>query len=254
MISGPHEPGLPAALDASPPGGKAPHFPLRIAIIHGNRMSGELLRAHCAQAWGCEVVAGETSAPDCVSPVRNTQPDVVLLGHGLPLVNCIELLPSLQEAAPAAKFVVLTAQLSEYLVYRLSTLHPHAVIEESSEGLDAVSFAITRLRDGGRWYSPRFLHLAARLRSRVGTFPMLLSMRQEQVLACIAHTMSDHEISASLSMSAATAKRHRADIADKLNLRGTQQQLIRYGIDKGFASIPPPVHRKRAENETTPVP
>lgn len=204
-------------------------------------MSGELLRGYCAGAWGCEVTTLESVGRDAVFSVERNQPDIMIVGHQPPTVNCLELLPHLRRAAKAAKIIVTVPQLNAYLVHRLASLHLHAIVEEISEGIAAIQTSIERVRDGERSLSPRFVQLAARLRSNPAAFPKVLSARQEAVLACAAQAMSDEEIGRTLGMSVATAKRHRADIARKLNLRATPRQLIRYGLENGFASAPPPV-------------
>lgn len=242
MTLGPYAGGLPAAFGnaALPSGVASARFAVRVAVIHGNRMSGELLRSYCAGAWGCEVTTLESVGRDAVFSVERNQPDIMIVGHQPPTVNCLELLPQLRRAARAAKIIVTVPQLNAYLVHRLASLHLHAIVEEISEGIATIQTSIERVRDGERSLSPRFVQLAARLRSNPDAFPKILTGRQEAVLVCVAHAMSDAEIARTLGMSTSTAKRHRADIAHKLNLRGTPQQLIRYGIENGLNTVPPP--------------
>lgn len=240
MLSGPTEYDLPAATrNAGAAAGTASQrFAARVAIVHGNRLVGDLLAAHCAERWGCEVVAVALSEADGLAAIERHEPDLALVGHFPPALDALALLPRLQRASRATKLVVLVARLSNYFVHHLGRTGCRAVIEESTEGLAMLATAISQVRDCGRFLSPQFLHAAARLRADPGAFPKLLSARQEEVLRCIAHAMSDREISSTLGMSARTAQRHRADIARKLNIHGTPQ-LIRYGAEKGFGSPPP---------------
>lgn len=242
MTLGPYAGGLSAAFgNAALPGSVASaRFAIRVAIIHGNRMSAELLQAHCAGAWGCDVTTLESVGRDGVLSVERTRPDIMIVGHQLPAVNCLALLPQLKQAAKSAKLIVTVSQLNDYLVHRLASQHLHAIVEEVSEGIAAIHASIERVRDGGRSLSPRFVHLGARLRSDPTAFPKIISARQEEVLVCVAHAMSDEEIGRTLGMSTGTAKRHRANIARTLNLRSAPQQLIRFAVDNGFSSVPPP--------------
>lgn len=242
MTLGPHAGGMPESLGAAPPNERSSSAcsGTRIAVIHGSRMSGELLGAYCATAWGCQLTTLESTARDGLASVARHQPDIVVVGHHPPALNSLELLPQLSRVTRSAKVIVTVPQLNDYLVHRLAELHLHAVVEELTEGVAAVRAAIERLRAGGRWLSPRFVQLAARLRSDPAAFPKMLSGRQEEVLVRVAHAMSDGEIGRLLGMSTGTAKRHRADIARKLNLRSTPQQLVRFGLENGFSSVPPP--------------
>lgn len=228
----------------------APRFPVRLAVFHGNRLAGELLRAHCAQVWGCEVVAFAFAHDDCIAKVKQVSSDVVIVGHYPPLLNGVELLGELREFVPTAKILFTAPQLSEFLVHGIAAQHPHAVCEESSDGMDGVLLGLMRIREGARWLSPRFLHLHARLRSPSGTFAMRLTEREQSILRCVAHAMSDAEIGQWFGLAQRTVKRHRMTIAAKLNLRSSPQQLIRFGVEKGFTAVPPPGPAIRAIDKT----
>lgn len=215
-------------------------LPVRVAIFHGNRMVGDLLRAHCSQRWGCEIVAFGGVQDECVATVRHASPDIILIGHYPPLLNGVELLGELRSFVPGAKVLFAVAQLSEFLVQRVAAQHPHAVCEEGSDEIDGILQGLMRLREGGRWLSPRFVHLHARLRSPSGTFAMRLTDREVAILRCVAHAMSDEAIANWFGLARRTVKRHRMSIAAKLNLRSSPQQLIRFGVERGFTAEPPP--------------
>lgn len=222
-----------------------PRFALRVAVIHGNRLCGELLRELAARAWGCEVVAASCAAGDGIRSVANTQPDVLILGHAMPGLNAVGCLPELRRACPAAKILVLASELTEYLVHRLSQLRPHAVIEECSDGLESLSAAIVKLRGGGSWFSAHHLRTGAALRSVAGTFAMQLSDRELDILAGLAHAMDDGELAGVLGLTPKTVRKHRTNIARKLNLRSAPHCLMRYALAKGFDSLGTPVAQKR---------
>lgn len=208
-------------------------FPLRIAVIHGNRMTADLLRAHGEMAWGCEVVATECTGLEGLAAVERSKPDIIVIGHAPPMVDAYSLVPRLKKTVEPARIIVMAQRVSEYLVHRLAALTFHGVVEESSEGINQVRAAIERLREGHRLVSPRFAFISARLRSNPNSFPKLLTDRQQEVLICIAHAMDNDEIGRCLGMSTGTAQRHRTDILRKLGLRSTPR-LIRYCIDSGF--------------------
>jgi len=220
-------------------------FVLRIAIIHGNRMTADLLRAHGEMAWGCEVVATECTGHEGLTAIERNKPDIVVIGHAPPMVDVCSLVPRLRKTAEPAKIIVMVQRVTEYLVHRLAAQECQGVVEESSEGIDQVRTAIERLREGNRLVSRRFAFISARLRSNPDAFPKLLTGRQEEVLICIAHAMEDEEIGRCLGMSTGTAQRHRADIMRKLNVHGTPR-LIRYCIDAGFVDccVPSPGQRR----------
>lgn len=239
MIHGPPAFGCPTAFARTSSSlAQAGGFALRIGVLHGNQLCGELIRTHCIEAWGCDVVVLEHSVPEGLQSIECERPDIVVVGHHPPTVDCLEVLPALKRYA-GMKIVVSAHRITEFLVHRLTSLSFHAVMEESSSGLTELHTAIAKVREGLRQLSPRYLNLAARLRSNPEAFPKLLSARQEQVLICIAHELEDEEIAKCLGMSVATAQRHRNDIMRKLGLHKTTR-LIRYCAQAGFdeASLP----------------
>lgn len=206
-----------------------------IAIIHGNRLIADLLHFQCMQwpEWSpflvraCEI--------QNIASICRVLPAIILLGHSLPAVDSVALIPKIRSASPGSKIIVLAPQLNEHLVHQLWEHHPQAVLEET-EGVEVVAHAIARVQQNGVHFSSRYLELAERLRSVRGTFPMMLTNRERQMMICIAHAMSDEESGLFLSISKTTAKRHRMNIARKLNLRSSPWQLIRFGIEKGFST------------------
>lgn len=240
MSLGPHDAGRPATAGL----GRLPaRFALRLGIIHGNRMTADLLRAHAETAWGCEVVAVEYTGDEGLAAVGRAKPDLIVVGHAPPMVDVCTLVARLRQAAGSAKIIVTAPRLSEYLVHRLTAQEFHGVVE-SSEGIDAVQAAIEQVRAGGRLVSPQFSSIAASLRANPNAFPKLLTGRQEEVLICIAHAMEDNEIGRTLGMSTRTAQRHRADIMRKLDIHKTPRQ-IRYCIETGFNDTCVPSGRSR---------
>lgn len=211
---------------------------VRIALFHGNRLVGELLRRHCTETLDCEVemFANVPSA----AAAKLASPNIIVIRHEPPRHDGVHLLAQLRAMAPAARILFIASQLTEFLVQRLADHPPHAVCEECSDGIEGLRESLLRLREGTRWISPRYAELQARLRSPAGAYAMCLTKREQAVLRCVAHAMNDEQIGRYLGIATRTAKRHRMSIAAKLSLRSSPQELIRFGVEKGFAAEPPP--------------
>jgi DNA-binding NarL/FixJ family response regulator len=225
------------SLDAVVPSVSASALPLRVGIVHGNRLSGELLRQMIGE-WNYETVMLEHSVPEGVEQFARTRPDVIVIGHHPPLVDCLGFLSAAKRLGDA-KVIICANRLTEYLVHKLVGLSFHAILEEPSSCVAELHDALVRVRSGSRHLCARFRQLAAELRENPDAFPKLLSPRQEQVLVCIAHELEDAEIGPRLGVSSATAQRHRTDIMRKLGHRRTPR-VIRYAIQSGFndAALP----------------
>lgn len=209
----------------------------RLAIIESNQLKAELLHSYCATQWGFEVVALERTGGDGAAAVQRTQPDLVLASIPPQATDCglAEFIACLRRAAPSAKLILLTAQCDEYLLHTIGAAEYHGLLYEADEGLESLAGAIARVRRGIRTVSTRIAQCQAALRASSAAFPKLLSRREQEVLVCIAHSLSDEEIARQLGTMAGTALSHRKKIMGKLGIHSAPK-LIRNCLEKGFGN------------------
>lgn len=210
-----------------------------MAIINHDRIKAELLHFYCASHWGFDVVATEFTGRDGLAAVERTKPDVLLLSLALPDVDAVRVIHDIRTVTPATRIIGQAVQCSDYLLHRLHGAEYHGLILDAEETLVSLGLAIDRVRQGNRAVSPRIVQVQAALRNAPASFPKLLSRREEQVLVCIAHALTDDEIGLQLGFSSTTALSHRKKIMRKLGFHSTPK-LIRYCADRGFNSVPPP--------------
>lgn len=163
----------------------------------------------------------------------------------LPGMDAVEIIRQVRTVAPAAKIIGQTVRCSDNLLHQLSGIKYHGLIHDTEESLFSLGQAIERVRQGTRAVSPRILQSQVAMRNEPASFPKLLSRREEQVLVCITHALSDEEIGLQLSFAPATALSHRKKIMRKLGIHSTPK-LIRFCADHGFNSVPPPSRNPKA--------
>lgn len=212
---------------------------MRLLIIEANRTKAELLQYYCVSHWEFDVVACCHSGTEAVEMVSRLNPDLVFTGLQPTDMDLRSYLKGLRAAAPAAKLMLFTALCNEYIVHLLKGADWQGFIYEPDETLASLTQLIEKVRQGQRAVSASIARCQAQLRSVPTAFPKLLSSRHEEVLVCIAHSMTDEEIAQQLGFSTATALSHRQKIMKKLNIHSTPK-LIRYCTEKGFNTVPPP--------------
>lgn len=216
-----------------------------MAIVERSKTKAELLQFFCAMKWGFEVVAVEHTALDAIAAVRQTEPNVILAGLENLETNAVDLVSELRLTAPSAKIIGIISHCSEYLIHAIATSDCHGLICDTDESLLELGQAIERVRSGLRSVSARIVQCQTALRTNPDGFPKLLSDREQQVLICIAHSLSDDEIASQLKISTDTALSHRKKIMRKLNIHSTPK-LIAYCLDKGFSAAGlPALHKAR---------
>ena len=222
-----------------------PHHPVgkisavRLVLIEENRAKADLLRFCCLHKWGFDVVACSHTGSEGIAATSRVAPDLIFAGIKSADMAIPPYIAALRAAAPAAKLILFSPYCNEYLVHIMKGLDYHGLVYEPDELLSSLALLIEKVRQGQRVVSPAISRLQAQLRAMPNAFPKLLSARHEEVLVCIAHSMTDDEIGRQLGFSTATALSHRQAIMKKLNVHSTPK-LIRYCSDKGFNSVPPP--------------
>jgi DNA-binding NarL/FixJ family response regulator len=210
----------------------------RMAIINHDRMKAELLHFYCTTHWGFEVVALEFTGTEGIAAVARTKPDFVLVSLMMMDVQAPELIRRITEVSSASKVIGQAGDCRDYPLHLLAGATYHGLVHGTEESLEALGWTIERVRQGLRSVSPRIAHGQAALRSSPDAFPKLLSKREQEVMVCVAHAMTDEEIGASFQVSASTALSHRKKIMHKLGIHSTPK-LMRYCAEKGFNSAPP---------------
>jgi len=212
---------------------------VRLVIIEANQTKAELLQYFCLTSWGFDVVACCHRGAEGIEMVDRMKPDIIFAGLRPIDLGLREYITALRRVAPSAKLIVFSTLCNEYLIHTLKTLDCHGLVYEPDETLTSLTQMIEKVRQGHRAVSASIARCQAQLRSMPTAFPKLLSSRHEEVLVCIAHSMTDEEIARQLGFSTATALSHRQKIMKKLNVHSTPK-LIRYCMEKGFNTVQPP--------------
>jgi two-component system, NarL family, response regulator NreC len=175
------------------------------------------------------VVAEAGDVPGALRYVRAHRPSVLILDLNMPGEPSLPAIPTVAEASPDTKVVVLTMQNDP--AFAREALRGGAVGYVLKEAADAELVEAVRMAAQGRTY----LHpeLGARLAAeppKPKGPPDDLTEREVGVLRLIALGHTNNEIAGQLFLSVRTIESHRAHIQQKLRL-STRAELVRYALD-----------------------
>jgi two-component system, NarL family, response regulator NreC len=175
------------------------------------------------------VVAEAGDVPGALRYVRAHRPSVLILDLNMPGEPSLPAIPTVAEASPDTKVVVLTMQSDP--AFAREALRGGAVGYVLKEAADAELVEAVRMAAQGRTY----LHpeLGARLAAeppKPKGPPDDLTEREVGVLRLIALGHTNNEIAGQLFLSVRTIESHRAHIQQKLRL-STRAELVRYALD-----------------------
>jgi len=185
-----------------------------------------------------EIVGESSDGLELLRLLDKVTPQMVILDISMPSLRWIEAIHEIKTIHPDVKILILTMHKDKELLRQAITAGAEGYLLKEDAGAELFS-AIEKIRQGRTYVSP---HLSddltedwAKLRRGVQKPPSEtpLTNREKEVLRMIATGKSRKEIGDLLFISVRTVERHRANIMEKLNVKGTAD-LIKYALQRGY--------------------
>lgn len=213
---------------------------LRVLLANDHKLMRSGLRLLLEQQPDFVVVGEADDGLQAVAAVESLRPDVVVMDIGMPNLNGIEAARKIKELWPDIAILMLSMHSDEgYVLRALRAGARGYLLKDSAEG-DLVT-AIQAVSEGKSYFSPAvgkvLLEDYMRKLQRTGAEDSydLLSPREREILQLVAEGKSNKDVANLLNLSPYTVETHRANIMQKLNLRGVPE-LILYAVRKGIIS------------------
>lgn len=162
---------------------------------------------------------GETGKGEHVLDlVRQTQPDVLILDLGLPGLQGLDVIKQLQKEPAAPKILVVTARQDAPSLNAALEFGAQGYLLKSDDA-DELARALALIADDGIYVSPAL----AELMSDPGIPSHVLTERERDVVAAVVQGLPSKAVGVALGISEHTVRKHRENIARKLNLRNPAQ-------------------------------
>jgi len=208
---------------------------IRLVIVDDHPLVREGLKARLCALPSIDVVGEAGDADEASRLVQETRPDLVLMDVGMKDVNGIELTRQLLAEQPQLLVLVLSMYDNPEYVNRAMQAGARGYVLKDAPASDIID-AIAAVTSGGTFLSPA---VSGRL-FRSQTPRPVMSLRESEILACLAKGRSSKQIAQELNLSVRTVESHRQNIKRKLNLDG-QAELIKYAVEhcRDFGVTPP---------------
>ena len=197
-----------------------------VVIVDDHPLVREGLRARLAQAEGLAVVGEAGDATEAFEAVARLHPDLVLMDVGMKQVNGIDLTARLRERHPGLQVLMLSMYDNPEFVHRALAAGARGYVLKEAPA-DEIIRAILAVAGGE-------VFLGTGLAGRPGRSAQarpLLSVRESEILRCLALGQASRQIAEALGMSVRTVETHRQNIRRKLGLGG-QAELIKYAVER----------------------
>jgi two-component system response regulator NreC len=207
---------------------------IRVLVVDDHAVVRSGLRRVLDADAGIETVGEAADAERAVFEAIETRPDVVLLDVMIPGKTGIEGMPTLLQAVPGVKVLVLSMQDDPRYVREAFDAGASGYVLKEAADTEVVA-AVKAVAAGESYVHPtlgaKLVAADAEERRRAERDP--LSEREREVLRLLTLGHTNQEIAKMLYISVRTAETHRAHIMQKLQLR-SRAELVRYAIAEGL--------------------
>src|SRR5215218_10040647 len=199
---------------------------VRVVIADDHAMVRNGLRVLLDMEPDLEVVAEAGSVEATTASVREHAPDVLILDVHLGAENGLDAMPSLLDASPGTRVLVLTMQDDPAFARKALKAGAAGYVLKEAPRTDLIAAVRAVARD------ERYLHpqLAARvvLEHEPGD---ALTPRELEILRLIALGHTNAQIAGDLFLSVRTVETHRANLQSKLGVSG-RAELVRCALER----------------------
>ena len=201
--------------------------PLRMLLVDTHFFFRLGLRTLLSQNLYFQVIADVASGREALTAFAEIKPDVVIMGASLPDQDGIEVAQQMISTTCSTKLLMLCDQTSEEDVHRAFAAQVHGVLPKATDHSSLLE-AINNIAAGRRYYPDSMRGL---LRERASH--AALSLRETEVLRCLAAGWSNKMITNHLRVTDATTKTYVTRLMQKLGVHDRTMAVME-GIRLGL--------------------
>ena len=208
---------------------------IRVLIADDHPIFRKGLRELIEEEPGLAVVGEAEDGVAAFERIQSLAPDVAVLDIGMPKMNGFAVAERVKASGLGAKIIFLTMYKEWDAFNRALDLGVKGYLLKDSAAAE-IADSIKRVEAGELYISPVIssflINRLAKADALVATHPGLqtLTPTENRILRLIAEKKTSKEIADELSVSSRTVDNHRANICQKLNLRGGNA-LLKFALE-----------------------
>lgn len=177
-----------------------------------------------------EIIGEASSGLQAVNLTRKLNPDLIIMDINLPEMDGVEAAHKIREFNKTVKILILTMMENEHYIMDALSANINGYIFKMSD-IDNLLYAIDLIKNGEDYFEPRVTKYILSDIKKSKSNKDLLSDRESEILKLIVEGLTAKVIADKLFISHHTVQKHRKNILQKLNVKGTAE-LVRLTIEK----------------------
>jgi len=209
--------------------------PTKVVIVDDHPLFRQGLRQLVETDGQFELVGEAGTGDEALALIRRSKPDIAVLDVNLPGISGIEVARQVQSLKLPTRVVILTMFTEEETVDRALDLGVFGFVLKENATQDILA-SLVAVAKGEHYLSPSISGFLVRRRGRAEALaqkkPGLddLTKAERRILKLIAEKKTSRDIAAELFISPRTVEAHRANISQKLGLRGSHS-LLQFALE-----------------------
>ncbi len=203
---------------------RCPNSPIRLILVEDHTIVREGTRELLEQEDDLTIQAAVGSAEEALICVANLQPDIVLVDLHLPDMDGISLVQAIAKTAPAIRTIMLSAFGDPVYVMHAFAAGASGYLLKTASSEELV--AAVRSVAAGSTVIDRSLPQLLSTPAPSAVPHVVLSHREQEILALLVDGQSNKEISQSLNLSVRTVESYASHLYVKLNVRTRTEAVL----------------------------
>ncbi len=216
-------------------------MPIKVLLADDHTIVRKGIRSLLDAEEDIEVVGEADNGREAMEKAEESQPDLVLMDHTMPIMNGLEATRQIRQRYPDIQVLILTMHTNEEYLFQFLQAGAAGYLVKESAPNELVA-AIRAIHRGDSFLSPTVSRavIDEYVRRTTEVTPAdsydQLTPREREVLQLIAEGYTNRDISEELVISAKTAAVHRTNVMQKLDLHSVAE-VTKYAIRKGIISL-----------------
>ena len=208
---------------------------IKVLIVDDHPLFRQGLRQLVEADHRFELVGEAGDGRSALQLIMEKKPDIAMLDVNLPIMSGLEVARSLQEKRSSTHAVILTMYKEEETFNRAVDLGVKGFVLKENAVQDILD-CLVAVAAGQHYLSPTISGYLIRRRGRAEELAVKkpglddLTKAERRILKLIAEKKTSREIATELFISPRTVEAHRANICDKLELRGSHS-LLQFALE-----------------------
>ena len=201
---------------------------IKIILVDDHQMFREGLKFVLKQIPEFDIIGEASNGQEYLKLLEQSQPDVVLMDIGMPVMDGVEATAKTSELYPAIDVIALSMFSDQEYYHKMVAAGVKGFLIKEA-GVDELEKAIKSVQNGNAYFSQELLrNIIVNISNPKVTSkdPLQLTRREEEVLQMICKGFTTKEISDLLFISQKTVEGHKTNLLSKTNSKNTINLML----------------------------